>query len=88
MLCVQIQDAIKVHVYRTLDVDPETKASERGAGVTKGADHVVLEWASTFVNDMIADSLVSLILSIEASPGSARGRFTLYPSIHKQPTVY
>jgi cleavage and polyadenylation specificity factor subunit 3 len=33
---------------------------------------IVLEWVSSPVNDMVADSIVALILSVETSPSSVK----------------
>lgn len=38
---------------------------------------LIRRWQSNPVNDMIADSIVALILSVEANPGSAKGQKSL-----------
>lgn len=38
---------------------------------------VVLRWESNASNDMIADSTLALIVSIESSPASVKGKFAL-----------
>jgi hypothetical protein len=44
-------------------------------------DNLTLSWKSNPVHDMIADSVVALILSIEANPGSAKCRKPAYPFV-------
>lgn len=36
------------------------------------ANHVVLEWTGNSVNDMVADSVLAVILNIESSPASVK----------------
>lgn len=44
----------------------------RGGEAGPGATHAVLEWDSSPTNDMVVDSVVALMMSVESSPGSAR----------------
>jgi hypothetical protein len=42
---------------------------------TKEDTHTVsLEWASDPINDMIADSIVAVVLQADSSPASVKGR--------------
>ena len=37
------------------------------------ADHCLVEWKASPFNDMIADSVVAVVLSIEANPHNLKG---------------
>ncbi|KAJ1676934.1 endoribonuclease ysh1, partial [Spiromyces aspiralis] len=50
-----------VRVYDSIDVH-----------YIEGSDFIELEWESDVVNDMIADSIIALVLNIECSPASVK----------------
>lgn len=60
------------------DKDPAAAAALAAAAAAANArpDHVVLEWESDPVSDMVADALVALVLTLQAEPtlGAVKGR--------------
>jgi cleavage and polyadenylation specificity factor subunit 3 len=65
---------IEVHsaVYLEARVAADDKARASGSDPwRRRADRVVLQWKSNPVSDMLADSVVALLLSVERDPGAA-----------------
>jgi Pre-mRNA 3'-end-processing endonuclease polyadenylation factor C-term/Beta-Casp domain/Zn-dependent metallo-hydrolase RNA specificity domain len=74
---IDVSGAVTIHVRRSKNdikktADPRKAKAIKAQTLVSVADHIVLEWNSNPVNDMIADSLIALVMSIEGNPGAAK----------------
>lgn len=59
------QQGTVLRVFDTIDVKK----------LTTGPNQVTLEWVGNAMNDMVADSVLAVMLSIDSSPASVKGIF-------------
>lgn len=58
------QEGTVLRVFDTVDIKK----------LTSSPNHVTLEWVGNAMNDMVADSVLAIILSIDSSPASVKGK--------------
>lgn len=61
------QQGTVLRVFDTIDVKK----------LISGPNQVTLEWMGNAMNDMVADSVLAVILSIDSSPASVKGKFEI-----------
>lgn len=62
------QQGTVLRVFDTIDIKK----------LVSGPNQVTLEWIGNAMNDMVADSVLAVILSIDSSPASVKGTLYIY----------